>query len=271
MTPEERERWLADNPGWRPPAPGERHRTASALVLDVRRARVLLVGHKLTGWLQVPGGHLEGEEDGAAAALREVREETGVFASLWLPAPLSLAYGTWVPSPWQTFEYPAPADPAWGEPAHRHLDELYLALADSEGPVEAEVDKVDRVLWADLDYLRDPGRARRMRVRDDVPALARLAWREVTRPEAASYREVLEPYAGGPVEAAAALGEPVEAVGPDEHAHEAGGASYTHEHPGGGSTPHEHSVWVTRGEAGGHQPAGLSPDDLSRPSTRGRS
>src|SRR5437870_54341 len=53
------------------------HFTASALVLDAAGARACLVLHRKLGlWLQ-PGGDVE-QDDGtlAAAALREVREET---------------------------------------------------------------------------------------------------------------------------------------------------------------------------------------------------
>ena len=55
------------------------HVTASGLVLSPDGSSVLLVLHRRLGrWLQ-PGGHLEpGDPDIAAAARREVREETGL-------------------------------------------------------------------------------------------------------------------------------------------------------------------------------------------------
>lgn len=71
----------------RAPAPFDRacfapgHFTASAFVLDARRSSLLLILHKKLGlWLQ-PGGHVElGDTGAAAAARREVLEETGVAA-----------------------------------------------------------------------------------------------------------------------------------------------------------------------------------------------
>jgi 8-oxo-dGTP pyrophosphatase MutT (NUDIX family) len=61
-------------------APG--HVTASAFVLDPAHERLLLILHaKLGRWLQ-PGGHVEsGDSSVAAAAQREVLEETGLDVS----------------------------------------------------------------------------------------------------------------------------------------------------------------------------------------------
>jgi 8-oxo-dGTP pyrophosphatase MutT (NUDIX family) len=55
------------------------HLTASAVVRDPHRAKVLLIHHeKLGRWLQ-PGGHIEpGDEAIEGAARREVLEETGL-------------------------------------------------------------------------------------------------------------------------------------------------------------------------------------------------
>ena len=88
---------------------------------------MLLVSHaKLGGWLQ-PGGHVEPEDESTfAAAMREVREETGLerFATPIGRAILDL----------DVHEIPA----LGGEPAHLHFDVKHLLLAEGgASPVAA--------------------------------------------------------------------------------------------------------------------------------------
>ena len=54
------------------------HMTASAWVVNPARDRVLMVYHNIYDSWSWTGGHADGEENLAAVALREVREETGV-------------------------------------------------------------------------------------------------------------------------------------------------------------------------------------------------
>ena len=142
----------------------EGHLTGSALVLSDAGDRVLLLHHlKLGRWLQ-PGGHAEaGEGDGAAVALREAWEETGI-EGLHLhptaPRPLDV----------DVHAIPARAD----EPAHRHLDLRYLVLAPRDAVprrAPAEARALCWFGWADLERLGlDPGLSRALATaRADVP------------------------------------------------------------------------------------------------------
>lgn len=146
--------------------PTSRHITGSALVVDPERMVVLLVKHLLTGFWQAPGGHTDPDETPHETAVRETLEETGVEIQLWSVASLTIPGATWLPQPLMVCEFPAPADPAWNEPAHHHVDYLYLATADSLAPLTPQTNEVDGVRWWPFDQLGT------REVRPDVP----IAW-----------------------------------------------------------------------------------------------
>ncbi|APU42077.1 MULTISPECIES: NUDIX hydrolase [unclassified Streptomyces] len=107
------------------------HLTASALVIDPVRERVLLTLHRKLGmWLQM-GGHCEdGDATLAEVALREGREESGIEEGLTL-----LPGG-----PVRLDRHPIPAPCNW------HLDVQYAALAPA-GAVAAISDESLDLRW----------------------------------------------------------------------------------------------------------------------------
>lgn len=112
---------------WKSCADG--HITASALVVDPARGRVLLTLHrKLRMWLQM-GGHCESVDASLAdAALREAREESGIADGLTL-----------------LFDGPVRLD-RHSTPCAWHLDVQYAALA-PEGATEAISDESLDLRW----------------------------------------------------------------------------------------------------------------------------
>ncbi|MEU7058389.1 NUDIX hydrolase [Streptomyces sp. NPDC046197] len=107
---------------------GDGHITASALVIDPDRGRVLLTLHrKMQMWLQM-GGHCEPfDQTLAAAALREATEESGIAGLTLLPG-----------GPVRLDRHHTPC--AW------HLDVQYAALAPA-GAVEAISEESLELRW----------------------------------------------------------------------------------------------------------------------------
>ncbi|MFJ8975491.1 NUDIX hydrolase [Streptomyces sp. NPDC102282] len=125
---------LAGHPDGMWKACGAGHLTASALVVDPERGRVLLTLHrKLRMWLQM-GGHCEPQDTTlAAAALREATEESGIAGLALLPG-----------GPVRLDRHPIPA------PCHWHLDVQYAATA-SAGAVERISDESLDLRWFPYD------------------------------------------------------------------------------------------------------------------------
>ncbi|WRZ90724.1 NUDIX hydrolase [Streptomyces sp. NBC_01007] len=114
------------------------HLTASALVIDPSRGRVLLTLHrKLRMWLQM-GGHCEqGDSTLAGAALREATEESGIEGLTLLPG-----------GPATLDRHAIPA------PCHWHLDVQYAALAPADA-VEAISDESLDLRWFAYDEVAE--------------------------------------------------------------------------------------------------------------------
>lgn len=110
------------------------HLTASALVIDPERGRVLLTLHrKLRMWLQT-GGHCEPQDASlGAAALREATEESGVEGLTLLPG-----------GPVRLDRHPIPA------PCHWHFDVQYAVVA-PPGAAHSVSDESLDVRWFGYD------------------------------------------------------------------------------------------------------------------------
>ncbi|MFF8902869.1 NUDIX domain-containing protein [Streptomyces lydicus] len=115
----------AADPAGRATLPG--HVTCSAAVID-REQRVLHIGHKVTGLLLAPGGHVEDDRTLLAAALREVCEETGIR-----PGDLCLT-PQFLGAPIDIDVHDIDASPSKGEPPHRHYDFRYVFYLAGEEP-----------------------------------------------------------------------------------------------------------------------------------------
>ncbi len=130
--------------------------TATVFVLDRTEppSRLLFVRHAkghLAGLWLPPGGHVEPDERPDAAAVREVREETGLAVRL-----LDLARPGYPQIPGEGVErMPQPhhvqvedIPRTATEEAHQHLDVLFVAVAAADAPQRALVGEAGRpVRW----------------------------------------------------------------------------------------------------------------------------
>lgn len=125
-----------DDGMWRGCVPG--HLTASTVVLDAARRRVLLTLHPKAGlWLQL-GGHCEPSDTSlAGAALREATEESGIAGLRLLPGPLHLDRHR-----------------VWCHGGSYHLDVQYAAVA-PDGAVERISAESADLRWFALDAVPD--------------------------------------------------------------------------------------------------------------------
>ncbi|MGW0251130.1 NUDIX hydrolase [Nocardia goodfellowii] len=131
------------------------HATASTFVfckISGDEWKLGLVEQPRLGKSMIPGGHVEDDETPAAAALREVLEESGLRVRLLRRAAVPLPEGyplEVVDEPWWTTLVDVPRDNHLGEP-HRHLDHQYVAIADSPDPV---AEPVHEFRWYSRDEL----------------------------------------------------------------------------------------------------------------------
>ncbi|MCH8051331.1 MAG: NUDIX domain-containing protein [Chloroflexi bacterium] len=153
-----------------------KHFTATAFV--VRGEATLLHWHKrLAQWLP-PGGHIEPDEEPAEAALREVREETGLVCEVVATSPShAFAQPRQLPAPYTILLEDIPDAK---EPAHMHIDLIYF-VQPVDGADHGTVDDPS-LTWVTEAELRDnctldPGLpdTTATAVREDVRTLALAA------------------------------------------------------------------------------------------------
>lgn len=109
-----------------PIKPNEKHYTATVcIVTQEEPKKVLLVHHKKFNAWMMPGGHQEPFENPYEAAIREVKEETGIDITKYIKAPENFDdHANTLQVPQYLLEEKIP--PFGDQPFHYHLDQIYI-------------------------------------------------------------------------------------------------------------------------------------------------
>ena len=114
------------------------HITASAWIANERRDRVLMIYHNIYDSWAWTGGHADGERDLLSVAIREAKEETGLY-SVRPASDRLLSIETLTVNPHMKR--------GRFVPAHLHLNGTYLLIADESEPLRVKADEISAVRW----------------------------------------------------------------------------------------------------------------------------
>ena len=120
------------------------HMTSSAFIVNKKRDKTLMIHHNIYNSWSITGGHVDGETDLLAVALREAIEETGItnatpissdiFSLDLLPVLGHMRKGVYIS-------------------AHLHLSIIYLFEADERESLMVNPDENSDVKWLPMDEI----------------------------------------------------------------------------------------------------------------------
>ena len=128
------------------------HFTATAFVIDSKKRTLLLWHERMQRWMP-PGGHIDEGELPEETARRECKEETGLDVEILGDIQPDLFAdhpheGRMLKRPFAMLFENIPASKARNEPAHQHMDFLFLARPlDETQPLLLARDEAKELRW----------------------------------------------------------------------------------------------------------------------------
>ncbi len=130
----------------------QRHFTATAFIINSRKQTLLLWHKRLQRWMP-PGGHVDDNETPEDAAKRECKEETNLDVEIIGDDQADLfgsnkSEGRMLKKPIAMLLEEIPACPERNEPAHQHMDFLFIAKPiDESQAIRIAEEESDRMKW----------------------------------------------------------------------------------------------------------------------------
>ena len=120
----------------------EWHITATLLITNPEKIKVLLMLHKKYQIWTPFGGHSDGDTNPRSVAIREFHEESGIDLE---PVGIGNIFSLQI---WEVAERTSSS--GMFQPAHEHYDILYLAMIPEDTPFYREESEVDDIRWFDI-------------------------------------------------------------------------------------------------------------------------
>lgn len=117
------------------------HLTASAMIFNKSRDRVLMIYHDIFQNWTMTGGHADGESDLLQLAEQEAKEETGIKELIRLSKDIASLEILPVAGHYKNAEY---------VPAHLHLNVTFAFEASEEEELKTKAGENSGVAWLDL-------------------------------------------------------------------------------------------------------------------------
>lgn len=120
------------------------HMTSSAVILNEKRDKMLMIHHNIYNTWTWTGGHTDGDENLAKVALKEAQEETGLTSLRFLTEDIVRVDPLPVYGHYKNGQYVS---------THLHLNASYVLIADENEALRIKPDENSDICWVAIDEI----------------------------------------------------------------------------------------------------------------------